>query len=246
MDIHKVIGKLPRPRKGFVLPYHKYTGPYNPLHKQLDRNDRPLPGQEPYNGVDEIAMRHDICYRDVGDNNKSGKQQCDEQMLKELKVLQPQDMREKIDRNFVRSIMSVKRKLGWGIEWSDELTNELHKPIRIHFKKRIVFSKGVDEIWAADLVDMQYYARTNKGYKYILMIIDVFSKYGWAIPLKTKTGAEVAEAFASLWEKQNSPKRLWTDKGKEFLNKKMTELLTEHNVQLYWTENEEKLYIVER
>ena len=64
MDIHKVIGKLPRPKSGFVLPDHKYTGPYNPLEKQLDENDIPIIGQEPFNAVDEISMRHDTCYRD--------------------------------------------------------------------------------------------------------------------------------------------------------------------------------------
>ena len=56
MDIHKVIGKLPQPKQGFVLPYHKYTGPYNPLDEQLDENDQPLPGQEPYNAVDAMSM----------------------------------------------------------------------------------------------------------------------------------------------------------------------------------------------
>ena len=55
MDLHKVIGKLPRPKKGFVLPSHKYTGPYNPLDEQLDENDHPLPGQEPFNTVDTIS-----------------------------------------------------------------------------------------------------------------------------------------------------------------------------------------------
>ena len=65
MDIHIIIGKIPfKPKRGFVLPRHKYTGPYNPLHKQLDMNDKPLPGQEPFNAVDAIAMHHDICYRD--------------------------------------------------------------------------------------------------------------------------------------------------------------------------------------
>ena len=64
VDIHNVIGKLPRPKRGFVLPSHKYTGPYNPLDEQLDENDNPLPGQEPYNAVDAISMHHDICYRD--------------------------------------------------------------------------------------------------------------------------------------------------------------------------------------
>ena len=88
MDIHKVIGKLPLPKRGFVLPYHKYTGPYNPLHEKLDENDQPIPGQEPYNAVDAISMRHDICYRD-NNNYKEGKLNCDDKMLQELEELEP-------------------------------------------------------------------------------------------------------------------------------------------------------------
>ena len=61
MDIHSLIGKIPRPDKGFVLPGHKYTGPYNPLHNQLDENDQPLPGNEPYNAVDEISLHQAIA-----------------------------------------------------------------------------------------------------------------------------------------------------------------------------------------
>ena len=65
MDIHKVIGKIPfKSKKGFVLPKHRFTGPYNPLHLQLDSKDYPLPGNEPCNAVDAISMRHDISYRD--------------------------------------------------------------------------------------------------------------------------------------------------------------------------------------
>ena len=58
MDIHKVIQKIPfKPKKGFVLPRHRFTGPYNPLHLQLDSKHNPLPGNEPYNAVDAISMR---------------------------------------------------------------------------------------------------------------------------------------------------------------------------------------------
>ena len=244
MDIHKVIGKLPRPRRGFVLPNHRYTGPYNPLHEQLDENDEPIPGQEPFNAVDEISMHHDICYRD--NQTKEGKHHCDDEMLQELDMLHPKGIREKIDRSFARSAIGAKRRLGWGIDWSNELADELHKPIRKKFKKRYVFSSGVDAIWTADLVDMQSFSKSNKGYKYILMIIDVFSKYGWGIPLKTKTGLEVSKAFKDLWKKYPTPQRLWTDKGKEFYNKHMRELLKEKNVELYSTENEEKSSVVER
>ena len=55
MGIHRAIGKLPRPKRGFVWPRHKYTGPWNPLHEQLDANDLPIDGQEPYNAVDKIS-----------------------------------------------------------------------------------------------------------------------------------------------------------------------------------------------
>ena len=247
MDIHEIIGKLPRPEKGFVLPSHKYTGPYNPLHKQLDANDQPLPGQEPFNAVDAISMQHDICYRDHGES-KSGKHICDDKMIEQLELLEPSNIRERIDKKLVKSVIGFKRKLGLGvIEWSDPLTDELHKSVRKKFKKRRVFASKVDEIWAADLVEMQYFAKANKGYRYILMIIDVFSKYGWAIPLKRKTGSEMVEVFTHLWNsKQNPPQFLWTDKGKEFDNIQMKTLLKSKNVRLYWTENEEKSCIVER
>ena len=114
------------------------------------------------------------------------------------------------------------------------------------FKNRRVLASGTDAIWTADLVDMQSYSGSNKGFKYILMIIDAFSKYGCAIPLKTKTGPEVMKAFRDLWETQKPPQKLWTHKGKEFYNKSMKDLLEKNNVQLYSTENEEKSSIVER
>ena len=234
MDIHKIIGNLPRPKKGFVLPGHKYTGPYNPLEEQLDENDTPVPGQEPFNAVDAISMRHDICYRDHGDT-KGGKHDCDDTMLKELDVLEPKNIREKIDKRLVKSLIGAKRKLGLGvIEWSDPLTDELHKPVRKNFKKRRVFAAKSNDIWAADLVDMQYYAKTNKGYRYILMIIDVFSKYGWAIPVKRKTASEMVEAFTHLWDSGEKPPRfLWTDRGRESDNAQMKALLKSRNVHLY-------------
>ena len=97
-----------------------------------------------------------------------------------LDILKPKDMSMKIDRELLRTIIGTKRKHhGSGVPViSEELANELHKPVRKNFPKRRVISNHVDDIWAADLVDMQYYSRSNKGYKYILMIIDVFSKYG--------------------------------------------------------------------
>ena len=64
----------------------------------------------------------------------------------------------------------------------------------------------------------------NKGYKYLLMVLDIFSKYGWIIPLKTKTGLAVSKALQIIF-KENKPKMLWVDKGKEYYNKNFLDLL---------------------
>ena len=83
-------------------------------------------------------------------------------MLKEFDVLEPKGIQERIDRKLVRAIMGTTRKLGGGIEWSNELADELHKPIRKKFKKRRAFASGIDAIWTADLVDMQSFSRSKK------------------------------------------------------------------------------------
>ena len=160
-------------------------------------------------------MRHDICYQD----NPSGKHECDCKMLAELNTLMPKGRREKVDRRLVRSIIGLKHRLGLGI-WNNQLASELHKPVRRRFEKHIVFAKQVDDIWAADVVDMSSFSRSNKGYKYLLTVINVFSKYGWIVPLKTKTGKEVAQEFWKLFLASH-PSRLWTDKGNEFYNRQL-------------------------
>ena len=110
-----------------------------------------------------------------------------------------------------------------------------------HFRKRKVVVNDIDEIWAVDLVDMQSFSKFNNGIKYLLMVIDVFSKYGWIVPLKSKTGVDVANALSKIFEERRCMK-MWTDKGKEFYNKHVKDL----GVALYSTENEEKSSVVER
>jgi len=100
---------------------------------------------------------------------------------------------------------------------------------------------GIDKIWAADLVDMQAFSKFNRGVKYLLTLIDVFSKFGWMLLLKDKTGVSVAKALKEIF-KQKNPEKLWTDKGKEFYNKHVRDL----GVELYSTENEEKSSVAER
>ena len=88
-----------KPKKGFVLPKHCYTGPYNPLHLQLDPQDNPLLGNEPYNAVDAISMHHDICYQD--NDTPVGKREGEHKMLVELNALIPKGRSEKVDRQLV-------------------------------------------------------------------------------------------------------------------------------------------------
>ena len=83
-----MIGKiLFKPKRGFVLPRHCFTRPYNPLHLQLGSKDKPLPGNELHNAVDATFMRHDICYHD----NPAGKSECNHKMLAELNTLVPRE-----------------------------------------------------------------------------------------------------------------------------------------------------------
>ena len=67
-----------------------------------------------------------------------------------------------------------------------QLADELHKPIIRKFKKRKVHSLFRDNIWGIDLADMQLLSKFNKGFRFLLCVIDIFSKYAWVIPLKDK------------------------------------------------------------
>ena len=131
-------------------------------------------------------------------------------------------------------------------DWAQQLAEELHKPITRKFTKRRAFVKGVDEIWAADLVDMQRFSDWNKEIKHLLMVIDVFSKFGWIGPLKKRKGETVASAFEKIFKSGRQPRFLWVDKGKEFYNKNVNQLLSRENIKLYSTENEEKSSVAER
>ena len=101
---------------------------------------------------------------------------------------------------------------------------------------------GIDKIWAADLADMRALSKENDGYNFLLLVIDTFSKYGWIIPLKDKKGETIVKALKEIFkESGRRPDKLWTDKGREFFNKDVRDL-----VYLYATENEEKSSIAER
>ena len=87
------------------------------------------------------------------------------------------------------------------IKENQQLANELHKPIIRKLKKRKVYSSFKDNIWGVDLADMQLISKYNKGIRYLLCAIDLFSKYAFAVPLKDKKGTTIANAFQSILDK---------------------------------------------
>ena len=120
----------------------------------------------------------------------------------------------------------------------------LHRPVRRTFPTNRVLVEGVDDQWDADLMDMSNYANSNNGIRYVLLVIDIFSKYVWLRPLHTKTGAEVREAFASI--QKRTPKLLRTDKGKEFTNNIVERYLKSRGIHHFVTQNEGKANYAER
>ena len=93
---------------------------------------------------------------------------------------------------------------------------------------------------------MGKFSKWNNGVRYLLMVIDVFSKFGWIEPLKNKKGETVVKALKNILKTGKKPKYLWSDKGVEFCNKGFKTLLEKEGIRFYSTENEEKSSVVER
>lgn len=125
--------------------------------------------------------------------------------------------------------------------------DELYRGIRKNFKRRKYVMKAIDDTFQADLVEMIPYAKQNQNYKYVLVVIDTFSKYLWTRPLKNKTCAEVAKAMQSIFDSDKRiPKNIQTDMGKEFYGKQFKELMKHHKINHYSSYSELKASIVER
>lgn len=127
-----------------------------------------------------------------------------------------------------------------------QLVEELHSPVRKTFKRRRVIIKSIDDLWQADLVDMSAYAKQNKGFHFLLTVIDCFSKYGWVVALKDKSGRNVKNALTSIFDQGRIPKNFQTDDGTEFFNKDIKSLLKQYNINHYSVYSNLKACIIER
>lgn len=127
-----------------------------------------------------------------------------------------------------------------------DVVNEIHKNARVNFSRRHVIMKDIDDLWQADLIDMQSISKENKKFRFILAVIDTFSKYAWAFPLKCKTKDVVSNTFKTLLNQGRVPKNLQTDNGTEFYNNTFKALMKSYHINHYSTFSTKKASIVER
>lgn len=123
----------------------------------------------------------------------------------------------------------------------------LHHRVVRKFRRNQIIVSSPEELFQADLIDLQSLSKFNDNIKYILTVIDVFSKKAFAFPLKSKSGLEVKAALQKLFSSGKIPEKLQTDSGKEFLNFHVQNLLKQHHVMYMTAKNETiKCAFVER
>ena len=173
------------------------------------------------NELDKVCFQHDMTYNKYRD--LKGRTQSDIVLKnKAYKIA----VNPKYD-GFQRALFSAvwkffnkrsKKVLGSGMD-NKKLADKLHKPIIKNFKSRKVYSSFKDNIWGADLADMTLISRFNKGIKYLLCVIDLFSRYAWVVGLKDKKGTSIVNGFQSIFKKSDrKPNKIWVDHGSEFYN----------------------------
>lgn len=133
------------------------------------------------------------------------------------------------------------------MELKTEIIKELHKPVRKNFPRRNTVLKGINDLYQADLVEVIPHSKINKGYKYILTVINCFTKVADALPLSNKTGKHVTNAMEKIIKRdKNKIKHLQTDDGKEYFNQWFGALMKKYKINHYSTNSDKKASIIER
>ena len=128
-----------------------------------------------------------------------------------------------------------------------EIAKEIFAPVIKKFDRIKIIPHYKDECWSIDLIDRASLSKYNKNYKFIFTIIDNYTEYAWAIPLKDKSGKSTTTAFKKLIEtSKRKPDKIWSDRGKEFYNKTFLDFLKEQNIHIYSTKSDLKAVFVER
>ena len=124
-----------------------------------------------------------------------------------------------------------------------DLEYTLHKPRRHRFPTNPVVVFGIEEQWVTDLIEVGNIA---KGYRYLVMVVDMLSKHAWVQPVKNKTGQAVTDAFEKILKWKRKPINLQTDDGKEFYNKTFQDLMKRKGIHHFLTSGDTKASVVKR
>jgi hypothetical protein len=132
-------------------------------------------------------------------------------------------------------------------EYLEQISEEVHKGFKKKYPRKRVTAQYLDEIWSMDLVDMSEWSSMNDGNKFMLNIVDVFSRKAFARPMKNKTAKSTFDAFTDIINTSGrSPQALWVDEGKEFYNSLFEKWVKTNDRRMYSTQGEHKSNIVER
>ena len=217
------------------------------------------------NGLDNACFQHDMVY---GDFKDLAKITFVDKVLRDkaFKIASDQKydgyqrgLASMVYKFFDKKSQGSSRPLSSASQLANnkenmQLADELHKRIVEKLKKRKVYSLFRDNIWDADLADMQLLSKFNKGFRFSLCVIDIFSKYAWVIPLKDKKGISTVNIFQKILNhskrseaenKERKPNKIWVDKGSEFYKNSFKKWLKDNDIVMYSTNNEGKSVIAE-
>ena len=187
------------------------------------------------NELDKACFQHDSAYADHKD--LINRTEADKVLRDKAYDIASNPKYEGYQRGLASMVYKFfdKKSIGSGIASSSILADERHKPIIRKFNKRKVYSQFKDNIWGVDLVDMQSLSRKNKGIKYLLCAIDLYSKKG------------IANAFNKIIKQSNrKPHKIWVDQRGEFYNNIFKKWLPDNDINKYSTYNEGKSVVAER
>ena len=174
------------------------------------------------NELDKACFQHDMAYGDFKDLAK--RTAADKVLRDEAFKIASDQKYGRYQRGLASMVYKFfdKKSQGKGLANNKEnvqLENERHKPIIRKFNKRKVYSSFQDNIWGKDLANMQLLSKFNKGFRFLLCVIDIFRKYAWVVPLKDEKGISIVNAFKKILKESNRKRnKVWVDKGNEFYN----------------------------
>ena len=199
------------------------------------------------NELDKACFQHDSVYADYKD--LINRTEADKVLRDKAYDIASNPKYDGYQRGLASMVYKFfdKKSTGSGIASSSILADELHKPVIKKFNKRKVYSQFKDNIWGVDLADMQSLSKKNKGIKYLLCAIDLYSKYAFVVSSKGKNGISIVNAFDEIIKQSNRiPNKIWVDQEGKFYNSVFKKWLSDNDIIMYSTYNEGKSVVAER